>query len=162
MIRLLEPVLALVPPRVRRFVDNFWFWVGFFNVAIAALVVGLYFVNARTSRTLARQAAEASRLASEKQASADASYKVCIASIPQIARINVFLDGVQDLGTTLRDNSIASHAATPASTDLYRQQVKNIRKLRRAVRAVSGVKFPAPTPQICLDRKRLEQASPRN
>ncbi len=141
--------LVRIPDGVRKRLDDWRFWVIIYGVALGALVVGMYFINTRTSKTLANQAAAAAQVAAEKQATVLTDYRACVASIPQLTHVNEFVHGVQDLHETLLENSLANHVATPPGTAVYRQQIKNIAKLRLNVEAVSGVEFPVPTVKQC-------------
>ncbi len=147
-------LLSRVPDRLRDWLDDWRVWVAVAYFGLAALVVSLYFVNSRTSRTLAIQAATAAQVRVEKTAQVNADYRACIVSIPQLKRVNQFVHGVQELHLTLLENSVANHKATPPGSALYRQQVVNIARLRRTVHSVSGVSFPVPTLKDCETQRR--------
>jgi hypothetical protein len=151
--------LSLVPDRVREMLDNDRMWRTVFAVAIVSMIVAMYFVNGRTSETLANQAATAAASTAERQAGIQADYRACLVSIPQLTEVNRFVHGVQDLHRTLLKNSIANHAATPPGSVLYRQQIVNIKRLRKTVVAVSGVAFPVPTRASCEKRRRQATGS---
>ncbi len=160
---LLAPVMTLlsrVPAPVRRFLDHDTTWRVVFATAIIATVGGLYFVNGRTSRTLASQAAVAAAATAERQAGIQADYRACLVSIPQLTKVNRFVHGVQALHLTLLTNALATHAATAPGSALYRQQIVNIARLRRTVTAVSGVAFPVPTKASCEKRRRQATGHP--
>ncbi len=142
-------LLSRVPDRVRDWLDDWKVWVAVAYFALAAMVVALYFINARTTRTLSNQAAAAAQVAAEKQAVTQSDYRACIASIPQLAQVNQFVHGVQLLHRSLLANSKATHAVTEPGTPLYRQQIVNIARLRVSVAAVNGILFPAPTAAEC-------------
>ncbi len=149
-------LLSRVPDRVRDWLDDWKVWVSVSYIGLAALVVGLYFVNSRTSETLAKQAAAAAGVAAEKQAGIQADYRACLVSIPQLTQVNRFVRGVQDLHVALLQNATASHRATPPGSALYRQQIVNIARLRRNVTAVLGVSFPVPTRASCEKRRKQD------
>ncbi len=149
-------LLSRVPAPIRRFLDHDTTWRFVFGFAIIATVVGLYFVNGRTSRTLAAQAATAAAAKAERKAGIQADYRACIVSIPQLTKVNGFVHGVQVLHRTLLENAVANHAATPPGSALYRQQVINIARLRKTVTAVSGVAFPVPTRRSCEKRRKQD------
>ena len=126
----------------RRYLDDWKFWMTVAYFAIVGILIFLLVVSGKEARTEAAHHADII-------AAADAQYEQCIKSIPTLTRINEFIKGVQDEHATLLTNSLANHAATPPGSDLYRTQIANIARLRRANDEVKHVKFPVPTPAEC-------------
>jgi hypothetical protein len=153
-------ILSYVPTDVRRFLDNWKLWVGVAYFGLVAMIVSLYFVNARTTRAVALQAAAAARTNTEHRLNAQSDYHACVVSIPALRKINRFVNGVQVLHQALLLNAVKAHEATPPGSALYRQQVANIARLSRSVDAVSGVAFPGPTVAECRARRKHDLAHP--
>lgn len=143
----------------RAFLSSLTFWVTCAYFLLLWLTVGLYVVNGKTSKAIAKQEAATASAIVRQQSAADAAYKACLVSIPALNRVNRFVDGVKDLHVALLENAVANHKATPPGTDVYRQQVVNIARLARTVDAVNGVRFPVPTKAECADRKKRLLAS---
>lgn len=100
--------------------------------------------------------ARANRVETARQATADANYAQCLRSIPFVQQVNEFIKGVETVADVLLINSEAMHAITEKGTPVYRQQTINIRRLRAAIVAGSGVRFPVPTEDVCSARREAE------
>lgn len=141
---------------VRRFLDSPWLWRGVAWIGLVLVVVALFYVNQRTSRALARTEAAAHAQQLRIQASADATYAACVRSMPLLRKTNRFIRGVQREHRTLLLNALAAHRVEPEGTRLYRQQVRNIVRLRAAVTDVTGVTFHVPTVAECRAHRAAE------
>jgi hypothetical protein len=124
------------------FLDGWQFWVGVAYFGLAMVTVALWVSFARETRQ-----AQARR--ADIIANADAQYTQCITSIPTLGRIDSFIDGVRGTNAVLLRNALASHAATPPGSELYRVQILNIARLRASVKSAEGVRFPIPTRAEC-------------
>lgn len=132
--------------RVRLRLDNWRFWMVIAYFALAFLVVWLYGVSAKTQRE------QSTRLATAR-ATAAADYARCVASIPQLAKINSFLRGESDLADTLARNSQAVLDATLIGDPQLETRRENLARLVAARDKIASVdKFPVPTIPECKSR----------
>lgn len=136
--------------RFRVLLDSWQFWVGVAYVGLACVVVALWVNYSRVSREQVQTERVSAARHADIVANAEAQYQQCVKSIPALIRINRFLHGVQDEHRILLVNSLASHQATPKDTALWKAQLVNIRRLRRASEEVQGVHFPVPTRKSCV------------
>ncbi len=132
--------------RIRASLDSWPFWVGIAYFGLAAVTVALWVNYTRVSTDQRHTAI----VVAERGADIQAQYQVCLKSVPVIGKFDRFVHGVQTVNETLLRNSIASHTATPRGTALYRAQVRNIARLRGALRETSGLSIPIATKKECL------------
>lgn len=138
----------------RNRLDNWRFWVGVAYFGIVCTVVGLYFVNQRTSRTLAEQAAAATQRSIETRSEAEAAFKACVGSIPLLENFRRHVLGVNDGFATLVTNSRQGLLASDPADPLYPVRVRNLIRLEKAAKDVAAVKtFPVPTQASCAARR---------
>jgi hypothetical protein len=135
--------------RVRRRMDTWAFWVGIAYFGLALVVLSLFFVNQKTSRNIRRTAADEAAHTAEIVANARTRYTSCISSIPELAKINRFIHGVQDLHRAQEDAAKAILDNTGPADPLYRIRVKNYWRFKHAADAVAGVNFRVPTRETC-------------
>lgn len=118
------------------------FWIGVAYVILAIFAGWIYYEGNRTTReTTIRQARAAADVSARKSD--------CLRSIPQIERINAFLDGVGILATVLETNSIALLAVTPKDDPQYVTLKANLGRLAVATKAIEEITFPVPTKKRC-------------
>lgn len=128
--------------KTRRILSNDRFWIGVAYFGLVAVFLWLYVQNTRITR-------ESQIRAATIVASAETQYQACIASIPTLRKINLFVTGVEELHRTLYQNALAAHLAQPKGSAVYRAQIANLRRLRDSVRLVAGVHFTVPTVASC-------------
>lgn len=123
----------------RSFIDSWQFWVGVAYFGLVILTIFLYVNYSNEAADAAARKADANNRVAE-----------CIASIPELQRTNDFVKGAELVGEVLLANSIASHLATPAGSELYRTQQKNIDHLKHALKTQQEIQqFPIPTIKQC-------------
>lgn len=132
----------------------FWLVLAYFG--LAAVVVGLYFVErqtARASANVAKQAAirqaEASAHRREAAAAAQARVNQCLASRAELARINRFVHAVKDTHQVLTENSLALLRATPKTDPQYMIRLRNYRRIAATIPTITAVHFDVPTVPYC-------------
>lgn len=133
---------------VRR-LDNWKVWVGIAYFGLVITVVWLYYLNQRQSDTQAKQARDEAVRIAEVESTTQAQRDQCRASIPTLARINGFVDGVYDLHAVLEKNARLIAAATPKADPAYTIRQENWKRIRATVTKVAGVHFPVPTRAEC-------------
>lgn len=118
-----------------------------FWLIVAYMILGGYalWISHESNRTTREAAIRASKAAADVAARrAD-----CLRSIPQIQRINDFLDGVSILVTVLETNSEAVVQATSPTDPQYQVRKKNLARLAIASKRIDGIRFPIPTKHAC-------------
>ncbi len=130
----------------RRLLDSWQFWMGIAYIGLVCVVVALWINFGRVSVDQRRTAI----VVAERGADIQAQYQVCLKSVPVIVKFDRFVHGVQTVNSALLHNSIATHEATPAGTAVYRAQVRNIARLREALRDTSGLSIPLTSKKECL------------
>lgn len=149
-------LLARVPERWRDILDSWQFWIGVAFFVLALVVVWLFVLNQRTTRTEAAAAAERAVLAERQRAAANSNYAACIVSIPQLTRISRHLGGVNDLADVLLTNSREIARATPKNEPAYRTRIANLARLETAAAKIAAIKaLPVPTVKQCKERRRM-------
>jgi hypothetical protein len=139
---------------VRRFMDNWKFWMLIAYVGLVGLFLFGFALNNRTARAQALAARNDAVRVAERRAAATAAYQRCVGSIVPTQRVSTHVAGVNDLAEILLANAIRNHNVTPRSSPQWETQLVNIRFLRMAVRKVAAVKsFPAPTKAECRARR---------
>lgn len=144
-------ILDRVPRRVRCALDDIRLWVFLACAGVIFSIVALYFVNGRTARAVALQTSARVLAQTEAKARAAADYTACVVSIPNLHRINRFVNGVQAFHEASLENARALHRVTPRGSFLWVQQKKNITRIGPTVTDVSGIRFPVPTVTACVN-----------
>lgn len=146
--------------QIRKRVDSLGFWVVVAYFGLALVVVALFFINQKTSANIKRTAADEAAHSSEIIANARARYGDCVASIPELEKINRFVRGVQALHIAQELNSREALRATEPTDPLYPVRVASYRRFKEAADLVAGVRFSVPTRSTCaaLRRRLLAQA----
>lgn len=141
---------------LRGWLSEWRFWMTIAYIGLAALVVALFAVNARTSRAnavVAREAAihQAEASATKKAEALGRKLKVaqCVEGRPQLKKINTFAVGVSELARILYENTSEVLAATAPTDSQYQVRLQNTRRIARTVPAVSGIHFHVPTIAEC-------------
>ena len=135
-----------VPNWLIRRLQSVVFWLVIAYFALGFLIVWLYLVQAATAREQSTRQATA-------RATAAADYARCVASIPQLAKINSFLRGESDLADTLAQNSRAVLDATSSGDPQLATRKANLKRLIAARDKIGKVdEFPVPTVPECKDR----------
>lgn len=116
--------------------DRIWIVIAYFG--LAAVIVVLYFHQTEIGKQ------EATRTA-ERQA----SVTQCIRSIPQLTKVQRFIEGVQVFHKAAAMNALATLQATPKTDPQYGVRLENYRRIEATVAAVSGVRFRIPTRAEC-------------
>lgn len=128
---------------------NRWeFWTILWGFFIVFSIVGLFV-------TYGKAVKEGTIRLAEQRAAASATYRNCMASIPELRRISVHFAGVNELADTLVANSVAGLRATAKSDPLYEVRVQALNRLvagQRKIHAARGV--PVPTRKQCVERRR--------
>jgi hypothetical protein len=122
-----------------RVLTSWRFWVTLWGFALVGVIVFSLVVYQRESSDRAAH-----------RAAVQAQYQQCLAGIPFTMKLNRYIGGVRAVGAVLLLNSEQMHEITPPGTAVYRQQEKNIRRLRKALndqRAV--ISFPISTAAEC-------------
>jgi hypothetical protein len=129
-----------------------WFWVGVAYFGLACVVVALYFVNGRTSRAAAHVARDEAVHQSEIAAGRQAALTQCLASIPELTKINGFVESVQAIRDALQENSEALLTTTPRGSLLYQVRKASLRRIRATAKQIEAVHFTVPTIAQCRAR----------
>lgn len=138
--------------QMRPTLDTLTFWSGVAYFGLAALVVGLYFVNQSTQHAVARQARDEATRAAETVSNAQGRYQACVASIPQLTKIDAFIEGNQEGWHILITNSRTNLAIAPKGTAVHAQRAANLARIVKASRKIDEPKkFPVPTVEQCRD-----------
>jgi hypothetical protein len=137
---------------VREFLSSWWFWVGVAYVGLACVVVALYFVNGRTSRAAAHVARDEAVHQAEISAGRQAALTQCLASRPELQKINGFVRSVQAIRDALESNNKALLASTPSDSPSYQLRVANLRRIRATATEIRAVHFTVPTVAQCNAR----------
>jgi hypothetical protein len=128
--------------RLRRFLpalDSWQFWITVAFFIIAGLAIAAV-VNRSSigSEHAARQQAGIARV------------EQCLRARRVLyPKLNRYFAGTAVVAHTLVENSVAAHRATPPGTKIYRTQVHNLARLRRAVHNVEAFRLPIPTAASC-------------
>jgi hypothetical protein len=136
----------------REFLSSWWFWVGVAYFGLACVVVALYFVNGRTSRAAAHVARDEAVHQSEIAAGRQAALTQCLASIPELTKINGFVDSVQAIRDALQENGESLLATTPPDSPLYAVRLTSLRRIRATAKRIEAVHFTVPTIPQCRAR----------
>lgn len=143
-------MLDRVPDRVRIMLDNWRFWMGVAYIALACLVVALFFINARTTSSAAHVARDEAIRVAQVKAAAAASYTACLKSIPALTAITTHLRGVNELAQVLLMNNKSALAITPRSDPLWKIRHASVARLRAARDQIAAVRnLPIPTRAQC-------------
>jgi hypothetical protein len=138
--------MSAVRARVVRHTDSWRFWMTIAFLALSGIVLwGIYLTqqSAQLGATTAKQQAiTAARI--------DADYRSCVRSIPSLRSISTHVQGVNELGEILVENSRALLHTPP-----YAVRRANLHRLERAQRKIAAVRsFPVPTVRSCAARRR--------
>jgi hypothetical protein len=137
---------------VREFLSSWWFWVGVAYFGLACVVVALYFINGRTSRAAAHVARDEAVHQSEIAAGRQAALTQCLASRPELRKINGFVGSVQLIRDALESNNRAVLEETPATSPAYTVRAANLQRIRATARQIEAVHFTVPTVAQCKER----------
>lgn len=130
----------------RHHLDNWKPWTAIAYLGLVGIVVWSF--------TLYRgQAQQSAEHTAEIVANATTHYQQCIASIPELTKINAFIIGEQIIRNTLVRDSKATLAATPRSSPEYAARVGNLHRLERARAETFQVRFPVPTRKKCAKER---------
>lgn len=139
---------------VRRRLDKPDVWTVIAYFGLAAVVVGLFFVNQQTQKTVSHQARDEAIRVAQIKGSAAANYTACIKSIPELRKISTHLAGVNQLADVLVTNGEAVLEATPRSDPQYPIRHANLVRLLRSREKIGAVRaLPVPTRTDCLLRR---------
>lgn len=142
--------LKRLGPQMRPTLDSFDFWTAVAYFFLVAVVIVLFFVNQSTQSTITKQARDEATHAAEIVAIADARYQACTASIPQLKKIDSFIEGNQDGWHILITNSTTNRDIAPKGTPVWKQRNANLQRIVRASRKIDQASvFPVPTLQQC-------------
>ncbi len=143
-------ILDRVPDGVRNRLDSWEWWVGVAYFALAGVIVALFFLNARTTRSVAHTA----KLEAIREAETQTTYQTCLASIPEFHRLSRHVAGVNHLAETLVKNSEAAIRAAPPGDPLMASRKANLKRLKTATAEIAAVTaFPAQTVAECAARR---------
>jgi len=137
---------------VREVLCSWWFWVAVAYFGLACVVVALYFINGRTSHDAARVARDEAIHQSEIVSARQAAYTQCLASIPELEKINGFVGSVRAIRDALEQNSTALLDSTPPGAPLYTVRVHSLARLRMTAKRIEAVHFQVPTIAECNAR----------
>lgn len=144
----------MLSPTWRNRLDSWQWWIGAAFFGLTCVVVALFFINQRVSRTLADQAQATAIRVAQTSTTAQTEYKRCVASIPLLANFARHVEGVNDGFQALVTNSRQGILATDPADPLYQTRVRNLIRLENAVKKVAAVKtFPVPTRASCAARR---------
>lgn len=136
--------------------DSFNFWIGVAYLGLAAVVVVLFILNQRSSDNIRRTAADEAAHSAEIVSAARSRYQQCVGSIPELAKINRFIRGVQLLHIAQEQNALAVLKVTPRHDPTYMARYQSYLRFKAAADKVKGVHFDVATVAECRAlRKRL-------
>lgn len=143
-------MLDRVPDRIRIMLDNWRFWMGIAYLALACLVIALFFINARTTSSAAHVARDEAIRVAQVKAAAASSYTACLKSIPALTGISRHLRGVNELAEVLLMNNKSVLAITPRSDPLWKVRRASVVRLTAARDKIAAAQsLPIPTPAQC-------------
>lgn len=167
--KIVERYLSKLPPWVRTSLDT-WKPTAFaLAIAVSGLAIWALVQSTQISATQAQQTKDEAVKAAQIQASAQAAFTQCIASRPELSKLNSFLKGVNEAGGALRDisavlvaNAAAVLQATPASDPQHRVRAANVKRIaavnkkaERATLKIGAIKnLPVPTKAACKGRRK--------
>lgn len=140
--RLLEPLLERVPPRVLRTIDQWKFWVTLLVVVVGFGLVWMFVITQRLTREQAT-----------REARIEADYRSCINSIPSLKKISEHVLGVNHLAEAIAmNNAVALQHSAPADRAFRAANLARVQRARKEIAAVRG--FPTPTQRSCEQQRR--------
>lgn len=154
--------LYQVPSRVRVFLDSGKFWFLVLVLASAGLGIGLY-ANYKANLVQSKQQVDDRVKAAQVVASANATYNTCLASIPALQKLELFIRGEKSESRILVLNAAAIVESTPPESDQYAVRIANFTRIQAAdAKVQAGIDLPVPTVKSCEQRRQavLEDAHP--
>lgn len=129
-------------------------WVIIFMVGgIGIIVWTLTIYRGQTHEAAARSRAQLQAAAihtAEIDANAQSRYQACVDSIPQLTKIDAFIEGTQEGWHILITNSRVNRDTAPKGSATYRKRDANLNRIIRAAAKIDEASaFPVPTLKQC-------------
>lgn len=130
-------------------------WVVIFMIGgIAITVWTLTIYRAQTQESAVRARAQIKQEAireAEIHANAESRYQACLGSIPQLRKIDAFIEGNQEGWHILIQNSQSNRDLAEPGSPLRQQRQANLDRIAKASRKIDrAIPFPIPTKDDCL------------
>lgn len=141
-----------IEKEARNFLSDIRVWGVVLFLFIIFVVCGGVWINNNASDAKVLAAKEAAIRISGVQASAKSRFTQCIASIPELVKVNNFALAIQAFGQAAIDNSKSTLDNTSLNDPNYKLRQQNYNRLVKAEVAVKLIHFVPPTTQDCQNQ----------